>query len=53
MRKSNDGVFTNEVGQQDGQQGGGRDGCNCGTFPAAVFGGLLQFEGASGEGVSG
>lgn len=46
-------VYTNEVGQQYRQQGGGRDGCNSGAFPAAVLGGLLQFEGASGEGVSG
>lgn len=46
-------VFTNEVGQQDGQQGGGHDGCNSGTFPAAILGGFLQLEGASGEGVSG
>lgn len=46
-------VFTDEVGQQDGQQGGASNGCNSGTFPATILGGLLQFEGASGEGVSG
>lgn len=45
--------FTDEVGQQNGQQGGGSDRRQGGTFPAAVLGRLLQLEGASGEGVSG
>ena len=36
-------VFTNEVGQQDGQQGGGRDDCNGGTFPAAILALAMAF----------
>lgn len=45
--------FTDEVGQQNGQQGGSSDRGQGGTFPAAVLGWFLQLEGASGEGVSG
>jgi len=43
--------LTDEVGQQHGQQGGGRDGRHRRTFPAAVLGRLLELEGRAGEGV--
>lgn len=45
--------LTYEVRQQDGQEQGRGDGGQGGTFPAAVFGGLLQLEGLPGEGIPG
>lgn len=46
-------LLTDEIGQQNGQEEGGGDGGQGGTFPAAVLGGLLQLEGLPGEGVPG
>lgn len=45
--------LTDEIGQQNGQEEGGGDGRQGGTFPAAVLRGLLQLEGLPGEGVPG
>lgn len=43
--------LTDEVGEQHGEQYSSGDGGHGGTFPAAVLGGLLELEGAPGEGV--
>lgn len=45
--------LTYEIRQQDGQEEGGSDGGEGGTFPAAVLGGLLQLESLPGERIAG
>lgn len=45
--------LTDEVGEQHGQQGRGRDGAHRRALPAAVLGRLLELEGRAREGVPG
>lgn len=45
--------LTDEVGEQHGQQGRGRDGAHRSALPAAVLGRLLELEGRAREGVPG